>query len=158
MSPEQLQKMRIARVVLTLIAVVLFMGPLIRDSNPSHLTNVTWPGHARLHFMWAISFMFFSGIANLYYLWIGRPLELATLYLCGTWQACSLLGGFWFAVVTADLYGGTIRDPQYHAMILGINENVFIFGTLALMLVGVLLFLRLKVEGEMLPQSSHPDR
>lgn len=155
MSQTLLKRMKVVRVVLTFIAVVLFMGPLIRDSNPSHLTNETWPGHARLHFMWAISFMFFSGLANIYYMWIARPLELATLYLCGTWQACSLLGGFWFAVVTADLYGGTIRDPKYHAMILGINENVLIFGTLAAMLVGVLIYLRLQVENQM-PAPSNP--
>jgi hypothetical protein len=133
---------KIVRGVLTAIAVALFFGPIARDSNASHLTHPDWPGHARLHFMWAISFMAFSGLANLYYLWIRRPLDLAALRLCWTWQACSLLGGFWTAVALADSYGGTIRDAEHHATILGINENVLIFGVLAIALVGVGGFIR----------------
>lgn len=140
MTPER-RRLRRARAILTVIAVILFFGPLLRDSNASHLTNPEWPGHARLHFMWALSFMACSGIANLYYLWI-RPLELAALRLCCVWQATSLLGGFWTAVALADLYGGTIRDPAHHETVLGINENVLIFGTLAALLVGVSLHLR----------------
>lgn len=143
MTPER--QLRRARAVLTVIAVVLFFGPLLRDSNASHLTHPDWPGHARLHFMWAISFMFCSGLANLYYLWL-RPLGLGALRLCWVWQATSLLGGFWTAVVLADLYGGTIRDPEHHATILGVNENVLVFGALAVLLVGVAPLLRPRVD------------
>lgn len=143
MTPER--QLRRARAVLTVIAVVLFFGPLLRDSNASHLTNPDWPGHARLHFMWAISFMFCSGLANLYYLWL-RPLGLGALRLCWVWQATSLLGGFWTAVVLADLYGGTIRDPEHHATLLGVNENVLVFGALAVLLVGVAPLLRSRVD------------
>lgn len=46
-----------ARLVLTFIGAILFFGPFLRDANASHLLNPTWPGHARLHFMWAIAFM-----------------------------------------------------------------------------------------------------
>ena len=130
------RRLRVARVLLSVVAAVLFFGPLLRDSNASHLTNPTWPGHARLHFMWAISFMFCSGLANLYYLW-ARPLELAVLRLCWVWQATSLFGGFWTAVALVDVYGGTIRDPEHHATLLGVNENVLVFGSLAVLLAGV---------------------
>lgn len=145
MLPDR--RLRRARAVLTVIAVVLFFGPLLRDSNASHLTNPDWPGHARLHFMWAISFMFCSGLANLYYLWL-RPLELGAIRLCCVWQATSLLGGFWAAVALADVYGGTIRDPEHHATLLGINENVLVFGALAVLLIGVALYVRPRVAPE----------
>lgn len=135
MTPE-LRRLRVARALLTFIAAILFFGPLLRDSNESHLLNPTWPGHARLHFMWAISFMFCSGLANLYYLW-AKPLDLAVLRLCAVWQATSLFGGFWTAVALVDVYGGTIRDPEHHATILGVNENVLVFGSLAVLLAGV---------------------
>lgn len=138
--------MTFARALLTLIAVILFFGPILRDSNASHLTHPDWPGHARLHFMWALSFMACSGLANLYYLWIRRPLTVATLHLCCTWQACSLLGGFWTAVALTDLYGGTIRDPVHHAELLGVNENILVFGTLAVMLAAVYLYIRLRLD------------
>lgn len=145
MTPEHHRRLRRARAILTVIAVVLFFGPLLRDSNASHLTHPDWPGHARLHFMWAISFMFCSGLANLYYLWRGPP-ELGAIRLCCVWQAASLLGGFWTAVALADVYGGTIRDPEHHLTIFGINENVLVFGALAVLLVGVALYVRLRVE------------
>lgn len=122
-----------ARLALTVIAVILFFGPLLRDANASHLLNPTWPGHARLHFMWALTFMFGSGLVNLYYLW-RRPPDLSVLRLCALWQATSLLGGFWTAVLLADLYGGTIRDPEHHLELLGVNENLLVFGALALLL------------------------
>ena len=128
--------MKRARLLLTLIGAILFFGPLLRDANPSHLTNPTWPGHARLHFMWAITFMFGSGLLNLYVLW-RRPPDLAVLRLCALWQATSLLGGFWTAVLLADLYGGTIRDPEHHLELLGVNENVLVFGALAVLLIVV---------------------
>lgn len=138
---SDVRRLRLARVILSVIAAILFFGPLLRDSNASHLTNPGWPGHARLHFMWAISFMFCSGLANLYFLW-ARPLDLGVLRLCWVWQATSLFGGFWAAVALADLYGGTIRDQEHHLLVLGINENVLVFGTLALVLLGVAFALR----------------
>ena len=145
MTPEHPRRLRVALAIRTFIAVVLFFGPLLRDSNASHLTHPDWPGHARLHFMWAIAFMFCSGLANLYYLWL-RPLEIGALRLCCAWQAASLLGGFWTAVALAGLYGGTIRDPEHHMTVLGINENVLVFGVLAVLLVGVVLHVRPRVE------------
>ena len=145
-APQPSTRWRVGR-ALCVVAPVTYglLTGAIDVLDPHHLGNPDWPGHARLHFMWAISFMFCSGLANLYYLWL-RPLGLGALRLCWVWQATSLLGGFWTAVVLADLYGGTIRDPEHHATILGVNENVLVFGALAVLLVGVAPLLRPRVD------------
>lgn len=127
------RSVRLARALLTAITVVLCFGPIARDSNSSHLTHPEWPGHARLHFMWALGFMACSGAVLLHLLW-RRPPTREDLRLCCAWLAADLLGGFWAAVALADAYGGVVRDPAHHATILGVNENVLVFGTLTVLL------------------------
>lgn len=158
MSPKLEKRVRTARGLLTFVALVLFMGPMLRDTNDSHLLNHLWTGHARFHFMWALGFMFSSGIANFYYLWLKRPLDLPILYLCCAWQACSLLGGFWLAVFTRSLFGGDILEDGFHVMVMGINENVLIFGVLAAILVGTYVFVRFRIDGAMKAEGAAASR
>ncbi len=109
-------------IILT-IGALEFFGPALRDSDASHLQNPHWPGHAKVHMMWFIGYLFFSGVAQIYLIWLRKredyPLVLG-------WQLCNLLG-FWTAVLTAPLYSGAVVDPQYHMQILGINENLVAF-------------------------------
>ncbi|TMB05181.1 MAG: hypothetical protein E6J70_02575 [Deltaproteobacteria bacterium] len=59
---------RIVKVLLTITSLEFF-GPILRDYSPSHAFNPTWVGHARVHLVWLLGFMFFSGLANLYLIW-----------------------------------------------------------------------------------------
>lgn len=142
MTSELRTPVNVARVLLTLVGAILFFGPMARDANASHLLNPTWVGHARFHFMWSLGSLFCTGILAMYVLWVRRPLTLTGLYLVGALEAASLLGGFWFAAALVDVYGGVIRDAEVHMTIAGINENVAIFGSLAIILVGTLVFVR----------------
>ena len=54
--------MRIVKVLLTVTSLEFF-GPILRDYSPSHAFNPTWVGHARVHLVWLLGFMFFSGLA-----------------------------------------------------------------------------------------------
>ena len=56
---------RMAQILLTLTALEFF-GPILRDINATHALNPEWVGHARLHLIWLLAFMGFSGIANLW--------------------------------------------------------------------------------------------
>jgi hypothetical protein len=129
-----------ARVLLTLTAVEFF-GPIVRDFNPSHAMNPSWPGHARLHLVWLLGFMLFSGLANLYLLWLRRPFDVGNLRLSAAWQCCNL-GGFWLAALSTPAYGGLVRVPDEHVEILGVNENVLVFAVLSGLLGVALVLLR----------------
>ena len=130
----------VAQVLLTITALEFF-GPIIRDSNASHLLNGEWPGHARVHLVWLLGFMLFSGLANLYLVWFRRPVDVRDLWLSAGWQCCNL-GGFWVAYVLEPAYGGVIAVPGEHTHILGWDENVFVFMVLSVVMVAALGLLR----------------
>src|SRR5262245_23227005 len=105
-----------ARVLLTLTAFEFF-GPIARDFNATHAMNPTWVGHARLHLVWLLAFMLFSGIGNLYLVWGRRPFDVRDLWLSAGWQCCNL-GGFWSAALLAPAYGGLVTVPGEHVQVL----------------------------------------
>ncbi|MGB8328596.1 MAG: hypothetical protein WCE62_00605 [Polyangiales bacterium] len=135
---------RIAQVLLTVGVLELF-GPIVRDTSVTHLLNPSWVGHARFHLMWAMVFMGLSGLANLYLIWGRRPSQVSNLYVAWLWQACNVFG-FWGAALLESRYGGAIVDPEFHITVLGLNENIFAFVTLTSLLVGTLIFLKVRVE------------
>ena len=126
---ETKKQLRIVQVLLTLTAFEFF-GPALRDIDISHLQNPTWPGHARVHMMWLISYMVTSGLANVYLIWFRKPFTPQNLYLAFGWQTCNL-AAFWSAVVFSPLYNGAVIDGTYHVQILGINENILAFTVLS---------------------------
>ena len=128
-----------ARVLLTITAMEFF-GPILRDFSDSHALNPTWVGHARVHLVWLLGFMLFSGMANIYLLWFRSPENLGNVYLSALWQGCNL-AGFWLAFVLAPVYHGEMTMPGIHITVLGIDENVFaftIFTIILLVAVGLL--------------------
>ena len=130
--------MRTVQVLLTITAFEFF-GPIVRDFSPSHALNPTWVGHARVHLVWLLGFMFFSGLANLYLIWWRRPFEVRNLWLSAAWQCCNL-GGFWAAYVLLPVYDGLITIPGEHIHVFGWDENVFVFMVLSVVM-GIALVL-----------------
>ncbi|MEO0369523.1 MAG: hypothetical protein AAF197_12205 [Pseudomonadota bacterium] len=116
------KKYLIPQILLT-IAAMEFFGPAIRDTGHSHLLNVEWVGHARLHLAWLLGFMVTSGVANLYFIWRSSNDKHHDLNISLIWQGCNLLG-FWIATIFVNQYGGAIIDPNHHVSIFGLDENV----------------------------------
>ena len=131
---------RTARILLTLTGLE-FLGPIARDFNASHAMNPAWVGHARLHLVWLLGFMLFSGIANIYLLWFRRPFDVRDLRLSAAWQCCNL-GGFWLAALLTPVYGGLVRVPDEHIQVLGLNENVLVFAVLSTIMAIAIYLLR----------------
>ncbi|MEZ4217562.1 MAG: hypothetical protein R3E88_13850 [Myxococcota bacterium] len=123
------RRILVARIALT-VTMLEFFGPMLRDYHASHAFNPDWVGHARVHLVWLLGFMFLSGLANLYLVWLRRPFEVRNLWLSVLWQSCNL-GGFWIAYLLAPHYHGAITVPHIHTQILGVDENVFVFGVLS---------------------------
>ena len=134
----------IAKILLTL-GVFEFFGPIFKDTGASHLMNEEWVGHARVHLAWLLGYMFFSGLVNIYFIWIRKPFKLSHLYLSCLWQATHLMG-FWAGILFVPLYGGAIVDDRYHTHILGIDENIFVFAVLSIVLIVAFIWLKTKVE------------
>src|SRR5262245_61968448 len=131
--------LRIVQVLLTVTAFEFF-GPIVRDFNATHAMNPTWVGHARVHLVWLLGFMFLSGIANLYLVWFRRPFDPGNLRLSAAWQCCNL-GGFWIAYLLLPTYGGLITVPGEHVHVFGMDENVFVFMVLSLVMAAAVALL-----------------
>jgi hypothetical protein len=121
------------RILLTVVALEFF-GPIFRDFSASHAFNPAWVGHARVHLVLLLVFMAFSGLANVYLIWLRRPKDARDLWLSVAWQSCSL-GGFWLAYLLTPVYQGEMTMPGFHVHILGVDENVFVFSVLSALLV-----------------------
>lgn len=128
---------RVIQIALTLTALEFF-GPILRDFSPTHAMNESWVGHARVHLVWLLGFMGFSGVANLYFIWWRRPFDMQNLRLSALWQSCNL-GGFWVAYLLLPIYGGSMTIPGVHTHVFGIDENVFAFAVLSIAMAGVWL-------------------
>src|SRR5262245_27605945 len=135
-----MHRYRTAQILLTLAAFEFF-GPILRDSNATHLLNPSWVGHARFHLVWLLGFMGASGVANLWLVWFRRPFDVRDLWLALAWQACNL-GGFWAAVVLAPAYGGAVTVPETHVYVFGMDENVVVFTVLLALLAAAAAALR----------------
>ena len=131
---------RIVQILLTITAFEFF-GPIVRDFNASHAWNPDWDPHARLHLVWQLSTMGLSGLANLYLIWLRRPLDVRNLWLSVAWQLTTI-GGFWLACLLTPIYGGRITMPNIHTNILGMDENVVVFTILSAVLVAAVVKLR----------------
>jgi hypothetical protein len=123
------------QIALTITALEFF-GPAIRDFSPSHAFHPDWVGHARVHLVWLLGFMLLSGVVNVYLIWFRAGALRGRLVLSAVWQSCNL-GGFWIAYLLVPVYGGVMSVPGIHAHIFGMDENVFVFSVLSLVMLGV---------------------
>jgi hypothetical protein len=128
-------RIRVIQIALTITALEFF-GPILRDFGPSHAMNETWVGHARVHLVWLLGFMGLSGLVNLWLIWWRRPVAVRNLRLAALWQTCNL-GGFWASFLLLPAYGGSMTMPGIHMHVFGIDENVFAFAVLSLVMAGV---------------------
>lgn len=130
----------VVKVLLT-VAAMEFFGPIFRDFSPSHALNPDWVGHARVHLVWALGFMGFSGVANLWLIWLRKPFDLGNLRLSLIWQACNM-AGFWTSYILLTTYDGVMTMPDTHVDIMGYDENVVAFTGFSLVLVAAATALR----------------
>ena len=114
--------------------------PLMADLNPSHLFNPNWTPHARMHLTWLLSTNFLLAMYALYLLWgVKEILKAGLLMLC-------VVGGFWVATLTRDLYGGMLVDPDLSTeFVMGLNPNI-VANTLLVLLLGIGVFLQSRAE------------
>ena len=96
----------LSKLLLTIATLGYSAIPAVFDSNNTHATNPSFPGHARFHVVWQVSSYVYVGLIALYLIWSAGsetwPLWLATLL------AASAYLGFWTAAATMPAYKGTI--------------------------------------------------
>lgn len=108
----------VARILLTIMAVMLCIGPAKADFNSTHATNPLWPGHARFHVVWQVVTNSSNTLVMLFLIWV--PLVQYDLQL--KLVACLiaiLLGSFYVTLACMKIFEGSLSDPN------GIKPFVF---------------------------------
>ena len=72
--------------------------------DPHHLTNPTWPGHARFHLLWLISAGAIGAATSIYFFWTATPRTFERVRT-GAMLGAMHLGGFFSAVLFKPLAG-----------------------------------------------------
>ena len=102
----------------------MFYGamPVIADLSDSHLLNPSWMPHAKFHLAWLLSTNSWLALFSLHSIWIGSKAVHAGMI------GIIVMGGFWIAAFTRNIYGGLFVDPNLDVSeIMGLHPNVFAF-------------------------------
>jgi len=139
----------LTKILLTIVTLGYSAVPTFFDSNNTHATNPGWDSHARFHVVWQVSSYVYVAVLALYLIWTAGadswPLWQATML------AAFAYGGFWTAVISRGVYGGTLISatnpvPAFNWNIGGkkfqTDANVTLFTPLAILVVvcAILLF------------------
>ncbi|MEO0438899.1 MAG: DUF6640 family protein [Pseudomonadota bacterium] len=137
-----------ARILISLVALALIVGPAKADFNDTHATNPHWTPHARFHVVWQVLYNTCISLVALYLLWIPSSVYVSHLYLAAVLNYI-WLGNFFLTILAMPLFGGSLADQNgiepFRFNVLGrerlIDTNVFggfilmILNTLGLVLV-----------------------
>ena len=121
-----------------LTTICLILGsiiPIIVDTGHTHLFNVDWDEHSRVHEVWRLVTNLSIAVVGLYILWFKNYSFLpAILSTC-------IIFGFFIAIISMPLYDGLaigegIQEPNPF----GIPANIFLF-----MIIGTLQFISISI-------------
>ncbi len=101
-----LTSLALRRVLLTLSVSVLGILVPYLEYSPTHIFNLTWPGHAKLHDVWQLITNSIFAAAAMYLAWTRTDLRLAAML--GLVAPVAFLVSYF----TMDLYGGSMVNSD----------------------------------------------
>lgn len=114
------------RILFTIVAVMIAVGPIFADFNKTHATNPLWTPHARFHVVWQVLSQNGISLVILYLLW-SRSSDYDTHIVIAAILNYVWGASFYTTLATMKLYGGALKDVN------GIKPFRFnIFGTIYL--------------------------
>jgi len=99
-----------ARFLLAIFCGVQGLATIILDLNRTHAAHPQWLGHARFHVVWQTATVATLAALEVGLLAFPGPLMSERFYLVALLAYAPMIG-FFAALVTRHLYGGTLSDP-----------------------------------------------
>jgi len=137
----------IPRILISLVAVAISVGPMFADFNKTHATNPAWTPHARFHVVWQVLCQTGVSLVVLYLLWAPSADPLTHIWLGAS---LTFIWGisFYSTLASMSLFGGTLADVNgikpFKFNILGkvrlVDTNLF-GGTILMSINGVACYL-----------------
>ncbi|PFH61275.1 hypothetical protein XA68_17788 [Ophiocordyceps unilateralis] len=102
----------LGKILLTIDAIGLAVGPVIADMNETHMYNPRWPPHAKFHNAQTITLAALLGLLILYFTW--RNSSNPSLRRESTKSAMIFGSIYWIAGCCAQLFPGADGlDPEF---------------------------------------------
>jgi hypothetical protein len=98
-----------ARVLLTAFCLIQGLATVFLDLNRTHAAHPQWLGHARFHVVWQTVTAAVMAIIEACLLGFPRRFVSERFYLTAM-LACAPIAGFFGALVSRRVYGGTLSD------------------------------------------------
>jgi Family of unknown function (DUF6640) len=99
----------VARVIFSVIAIAISVGPMFADFNKTHATNPLWTPHARFHVVWQVLTQTGVSIISLTLIWMPSPDQMTHI-----WIAVCLnyvwLASFYTTLASMRLFEGSLKD------------------------------------------------
>lgn len=116
----------VSRLLFTLVAVMISVGPIFADFNKTHATNPLWVPHARFHVVWQVLSQTGVSLVILYLLWNDAADYMVHIRIAAVLNYV-WIASFFATLAAMPVYGGALKDVN------GIKPFRFnIFGTIYL--------------------------
>lgn len=99
----------VSRILFTLVAIAIGIGPMIADFNETHATNPLWPPHARFHVVWQVLSQAGVSCVILYLLWAGSSDYFTHITLAAILNYIWCVS-FYSTLASMSLFGGALKD------------------------------------------------
>ena len=120
--------MLLAKLLITLGALLYGLGVPLLEINPSHVFNPSWEAHARLHEVWQLTTNSALALLSLWLVWVRNDIKLPSIL------AMLVTGGFLFAYLVRDGYGGSmVLSDGSEKLLFGLNLGAFAFSLVFLL-------------------------
>jgi len=116
----------VPRILISLVAVAISVGPMFADFNKTHATNPLWTPHARFHVVWQVLTQAGVSAVILFLLWMPSADYLTHIWLAAVLSYVWIVS-FFTTLASMTLFDGSLKDVN------GIKPFRFnIFGTIYL--------------------------
>ncbi len=102
--------------LVSLVTVMIMIGPMVADFNPTHATNPLWTPHARFHVVWQVFTNSTLAALTLYFIW-----GLGSLLL-GALMNYIWIVTFFATLLVMPMFEGALADEN------GIKPIIWRFG------------------------------
>jgi hypothetical protein len=100
----------VPRILMTVTAVALAIGPAVADFNKTHATNPLWPPHARFHVVWQVITNSSLCLMMLYILWTPLVEQYNLQLILAAMVQGAILVPIYVTIACMGLFDGALRD------------------------------------------------
>lgn len=133
----------IPRILMTITAIALAIGPAVADFNKTHATNPLWPPHARFHVVWQVITNSSLCVMMIYVLWTPLVAQYNLQLILVLMVQGAILAPLYITIASMRLFDGALKDVNglrpfkfnIGGKIVEIDTNVVGFTNITLVLI-----------------------